>query len=65
MSSTEYLEEGEVATILDLSILVTIVKSDVLDVGLVEVLLARPFESICPGLVTEPVADEIGVTSVN
>jgi hypothetical protein len=65
VTSTEDLEEGEVATVLDLAVLVTIIKLDILDVGFVEVLLSWPLESLGPGLVTEPVADEIGVTSVD
>lgn len=65
MSSTEYLEEGEVAAVLDLPVLVAIIKFDVLDIRLVEILLARPLESFGPGLVTEPVADEISITSVD
>ena len=50
---------------LDLSELVTIIKLQVLDRSLVKVLLPWPLESVSPGLVSEPVADEVGVTSVD
>jgi len=65
MSGTKHLEEGEVAAVLDLAILVAIVERDVLDISLVEILLTRPLKSISPGLVTEPVTDEVSVASVD
>lgn len=65
MASTEDLEEGEVTAVLDLAILVAVIKLNILDAGLVEVLLSWPLKSLSPGLVTEPVADEIGVTSID
>lgn len=65
VASTEDLEEGEVATALDLTVLVAVVELDVLDTGLVERLRSWPLKSIGPSLVTEPVADEVGVTSVD
>jgi len=65
MSRTKHLKEGQVAAILDLAVLVTVVKGDVLDISLVEILLARPLESIGPSLVAKPVANEIGITSVD
>jgi hypothetical protein len=51
--------------VLDLSELVAVVELQVLDISLIEVLLTRPLKSVGPGLVAEPVADEISVTSVN
>lgn len=65
MTCTKDLKEGEIPTGLDLAVLVTIIKLDVLDAGLVEVLLTRPFKSLSPGLVSEPVADEISITSID
>merc|ERR1712093_802583 len=65
VTSTEDPKEGEVAAVLDLAVLVTTVKLDVLDIGLVEVLLSWPLKCLGPGLVTEPVADEISITSVD
>merc|ERR1711977_26654 len=57
VTSTEDLKEGEVAAVLDLAVLVTTVKLDVL--------LSWPLKCLGPGLVTEPVADEISITSVD
>jgi len=65
VTGTEDLEEREVATVLDLTIFVTVVKFDVLDLSLVESLLSWPLKSIGPSLVAEPVADEVGITSVD
>lgn len=50
---------------LDLSELVTVVKLQVLDTSLVEILLSWPLESVSPGLVSEPVTDKVGITSVD
>lgn len=50
---------------LDLSELITVVELQVLDIGLVEVLLTGPLESVGPSLVAEPVADEISITGVD
>jgi hypothetical protein len=65
VTGTENLEEGEVSTVLDLAIVVTVIKLDIFDAGLVEILLTRPFKSLSPGLVSEPVADEVGITSID
>jgi hypothetical protein len=64
VTRTEDLEEGEISTVLDLSILVAIIEFDILDAGLVEILLAWPFEGLCPGLVPEPITDEVGITGI-
>jgi hypothetical protein len=58
-------EDIQVSAVLDLSELVTVIELQVLDTGLVEVLLAWPLKSVSPSLVSEPVADKVGVTSVN
>jgi hypothetical protein len=65
VTCTKDLEKGEVSAVLNLSILITVIKLDVLDAGLVEVLLTRPLESLSPGLVSKPVADEVGITSID
>jgi hypothetical protein len=65
MPSTKDLKEGKVPAVLNLAILVTIIELDVLDTGLVEVFLSRPLESFCPCLVPEPIADEVGITSID
>ncbi len=65
MTCTEDLKECEVSAVLDLAVLITIIKLDVLDAGLVEILLTWPFESFSPGLVSEPVADKVCVTSID
>ncbi|GJC86760.1 hypothetical protein ColLi_09599 [Colletotrichum liriopes] len=59
------LHKGEVAAGLDLAVLVTLADGQTLDLGLVEALLAGPLESLGPGTVAEPVADVVGVTSVD
>ena len=64
MASTVHLEEGQISTCLNLPIVFTIVEFDILDRSLVEVLLTWPLKCFGPGLVTEPVADEICVTSI-
>lgn len=59
-------EEGKVAGALDRTNLLAIAAElEVLKRKRSEVLLARPLKSLAPGLVTEPVADEIGITSVD
>lgn len=68
MASLVDLHEAEVTSALDIAILlVSLVRSDLeaLCLGLGEVLLARPLKSIGPSLVTEPVADKVGVTSID
>ena len=64
MTSTKNLKEGEVPTVLDLAILVTIIELDVVDASLVEGLLTRPLKSLSPSLVSEPVADKVRITSI-
>jgi len=65
VTGTKDLEEGEVSAVLDLAIFVTVIKLDVLDAGFVEVFLTWPFKSFSPGLVSEPVTDEVGITSID
>jgi len=65
MTSTKDLKEGEVPTVLDLAILVTIIELDVLDASLIEALLTRPLKSLGPGLVSKPIADKVGITSID
>lgn len=65
MTSTEDLKEGEVPAILDLAILIAIIEFNILDAGFVEGLLARPLKSLSPGLVSEPVANKVGITSID
>ena len=56
-------QEGEVATALDNTDLVSVtIHSQVSELGAVESFLARPLQSLGPGFVTEPVADEVGIT---
>lgn len=61
--------KGEVAVRLHLSDLLALVlillDHKVLQLGRGELLLAGPLKSLGPGLVTEPVADKIGVTGVD
>jgi len=65
VAGPEDLEEGKVTTVFNLTVFLTTAKFDVLNISLVESLLPRPFESLGPGLVSEPVADEISITSVD
>lgn len=66
MTGLVHLHEGEVARGLDLAVLLLgASKLQVLDRGLVEVLLAGPLKSLSPGLVTEPVADVVGITGID
>jgi hypothetical protein len=65
MPSTEHLKKGEVTTVLDLSVLIPIVESDILNLSFVEILLTWPLKSIGPSLVTKPVANEISITSID
>lgn len=60
------LHEGEVSGGLDLAVLlVSLGKREVLQLGLVEAFLAGPLKSLGPSLVAEPVADEVGITSID
>ena len=66
MTGTEDLHEGEVTTsVSDLAILVAVIELQVLDGGSLESLLSWPLKSQRPSLVTEPVADEVSITSVD
>jgi len=65
VTCTKNLKEGEIPTSLDLSILVAVVKLDVLDAGFVEILLPWPLKSFSPGLVPEPIADKVSIASVD
>lgn len=64
MASTVDLHKGKVAAGLDLTVLLAGVLKG-LEVGVAEVLLARPLKLIGPGLVSEPVADEVSIASVD
>ena len=60
------LHEGEVSGGLDLAVLlISLGNRKVLELGLVEALLAGPLESLAPSLVAEPVADEVGITGID
>lgn len=65
MSSSKDLEESEVAARLNLSVLVSRLSLDILNGGLVEVLLSWPLKSFSPSLVSEPVADKVSITGVD
>jgi hypothetical protein len=65
VSSSEHLQEREISTRLDLAVLVTVVKLNILDISLVEILLAWPLKCFSPGLVAEPVANEISIASID
>lgn len=58
-------QEGETLSILDLSVLLAISAVDTGDGSVVEGGLAGPVESVGPSLVSEPVADPVGITSVD
>lgn len=64
MASTVDLHEGEVARRLDFAVLLAI-GLEGRELGALEALVARPLKLVGPGLVAQPVADEIGITSVN
>jgi hypothetical protein len=65
VTSTEDASKGEIATALESTSLVTVLKLKVLGLGGVEILLSGPFESLSPSLVSEPVANVISITSVD
>lgn len=69
MARTVQTHEGEVAVGLDLANLLALVLAlgdlKILQGGSGELLLAGPFQSLGPGLVAQPVADEVGVTGVD
>jgi hypothetical protein len=66
VSTSMNLQESEVAVRLDLTNLLAIaVNLEVLHLGLLELLLTGPLKCLSPGLVAEPVADVVGITSVD
>ena len=68
MAGAVDLHKGEVAAGLDLAILLSLLlRVDVktLDVGAVEVLVAGPLERVGPGLVAQPVADEVSIAGID
>lgn len=66
MATSVQPQEGEVTARLDLTDLLAItVNLEVLHLCLPVLLLARPLESLSPGLVAKPVADVVGITSVD
>jgi hypothetical protein len=63
MSRSMNPHKREVTTALDLTNLTAASYDlEILEFSLLEALLARPFQSISPGLVAEPVANEVCVT---
>lgn len=64
MSTLEDAEEGEVSSLLELAVLVAI-NSVVLHLETRILALARPLKRLGPSLVSEPVADVVGVTGVD
>jgi hypothetical protein len=73
MSTSMKLDEGEVSSSLDVTSLGTLLhllvevlgKLQAVKRSLDKLLLARPLKSLCPSLVSEPVADEIGISLWN
>ena len=65
MSGFEHLQKCEISARLDLAVFITIVKLNILDFGLVEILLAWPSKCFSPGLVAEPVANKISIASID
>jgi len=65
VTSTENLEESEVPAVFNLAILVAVIELDVLDASLVEGLLTRPLKGLGPCLISEPIADKVGITSID
>lgn len=64
VASTVDLHEGEVARRLDLAVLLA-VGFEGRELSALEGLVARPLELVGPGLVAEPVADEVSITSID
>lgn len=64
MAGLEDGQESEVATIFDLSNLL-VAKKEGSKFDLVEIVLAAPLEHLSPGVVSEPVADKVGIASVD
>lgn len=65
MASLVNAEESETLGVLDLSVLLSVSAVDTDDGSVVEGGLAGPVESVGPCLVSEPVANPIGITSVD
>jgi hypothetical protein len=66
VTSSVNLHEGKVTRGLDLAVLLLSVgESQIGDLGPVERLLARPLERLSPSLVSEPVADEVSIASID
>merc|ERR1712000_175715 len=70
VTGLENAHESQVTTGLDLSVRLALLavlrsKGQVLKLGLGKVLVAGPVELVGPGLVAEPVADEVNVASVD
>lgn len=64
MSSSVNLDEGEVTRALDMSDLISrIGLLELLELGSRKVLVAGPLESLSPGLVSKPVADDCDIVS--
>lgn len=64
MAGSVDLDEGEVPGGLDLAVLLT-VSLEGRQLGALEVLVAGPVQLVGPSLVTEPVADEVGITGID
>ena len=64
VAGSEDLHEGKVSAGLDLSVLAA-VNLETLDVSVRETLGARPLQGVGPGLVSEPVADVVGIAGVD
>lgn len=64
MASAVDLHESKVTRRLDLAVLLA-VGLEGRKLGALEVLVAGPLELIGPSLVTEPVADEVGIAGVD
>ena len=65
MASLVNAEESETLGVLNLSVLLAVGAVDTGDGSIVEGGLAGPVESVGPSLVSEPVADPVGITSVD
>jgi hypothetical protein len=65
VSRSKHLQKCEIPTRFDLAVLVTVVKLNILDIGLVEIFLTWPLKCFSPGLVAEPVANEISIASID
>jgi len=63
--SLEDLHESKVSRGLDLAVLVAVIELEVFDRCGVELLLAGPLKSLSPSLVSEPVANEIGISGID